>query len=339
MAHTNLNESNIYRVTLEEVGNRWQVKGDRLYLSDAFKLQALGLEVQFYKTGAVSSAKQDGETISNTQATKLIDGCRHAWVDLTTGELMDCTRSASAERLVEAINALVIEEYFINSIPEDAEIVFETERIKVFRAYEAFFMRFIDKYQVSHDRPVYILGVDTCTDRAIREHDWDYIVPTSYDNTIHIYSPRDMFRVTSCNFLIDQDESQDPDLKAQVEQVREFLMDFYADVLDAAEARGKAEGKDRVEYWQEEQKKHFREGVYEADGCLIHVNCVTHFCGSVEVDYDNYATSFASFSCKADVEVVDGVDQIVERGHIIRATDRLSDEEVARREAAMKGSN
>lgn len=331
MKHTNLNESNIHRVNIAEVGNRWQVKGDRLYLSDDFKLKALGLEVQYYKTGNICGATQNGETISNTKATKLIDGCRRAWVDLETGELRDCTRSEAEDLLVEAINALVVEEYFINCIPEDAEKVFETERIKVFRTNGAFLMRFIDKYHVSHDRPVYIFGIDTCTDATVREHDWDFIVPKSFDGKIHIYSPRDMFRVTSCDYWTDQDENQDPDLKAQVEKVREFLMDFYADVLDAAEARGKAEGKDRVEYWQEEQKKHFREGVYEADGCLIHVNFVTHFRGSVEVDYDNYATAYANFSCKAKVEVVDGVDQIVERGHIIRATDRLSDEEVARR--------
>lgn len=108
--NTKLNQCNISNIDLSEVGNRWQVKGDRLYLSDDFKLKALGLEVQYYKTGSVSGATQDGEPISNSQATRLIEGCRRAWVDLETGELRDCTRSEAEERLVEAINAVVEEE-------------------------------------------------------------------------------------------------------------------------------------------------------------------------------------------------------------------------------------
>lgn len=88
--NTKLNQCNISNIDLSEVGNRWQVKGDRLYLSDDFKLKALGLEVQYYKTGSVSGATQDGEPISNSQATRLIEGCRRAWVDLETGELRDC---------------------------------------------------------------------------------------------------------------------------------------------------------------------------------------------------------------------------------------------------------
>lgn len=340
MKHTNLNESNIYRVNIAEVGNRWQVKGDRLYLSNEFKLKALGLEVETYKGGAVSHAKQHGETISNTKATKLIDGCRRAWVDLETGELMDVTRTEAEELLVPAINALVFEDFWAGRIPEDAEVLFETSRIKIFYVNGIYYARFIDMYGVPHDRSVSISHIDRPSDETrtddemIREYPWPYYMAERYDENGKVFNkvitPRESFYV---HFWFVDD---DPEMDQQREQARQWFLDRYAEVFDEAERRGKAEGKDTLEYWLEDQKKHFRPGNYEANGCLIHVNFVTHFCGSVEVDYDNYATAYANFSCKAKVEVVDGVDQIVERGHIIRATDRLSDEEVERRLAARK---
>lgn len=57
---SNLNALNVDKMTLAE-GNVWGSHGDRFYLDKNFKLNALGLEVEFYKTGAIASAKQHGE--------------------------------------------------------------------------------------------------------------------------------------------------------------------------------------------------------------------------------------------------------------------------------------
>ena len=107
---TNLTTSMIEAMTaeaIEALGTVWTKKGSRLYLSDEFKLSALGLEVERYHGGAVSSAKQHGEKISNTKAMKLIDSCRRTWVDLETGELMDVTLREAEELLSKAIDAAV----------------------------------------------------------------------------------------------------------------------------------------------------------------------------------------------------------------------------------------
>lgn len=61
---------------------RW-TKGsmDRLYVNAT----TLGLEVSYYKTGNVSSAKWQGERISNADARRLLSS--KVWVDIATGEL------------------------------------------------------------------------------------------------------------------------------------------------------------------------------------------------------------------------------------------------------------
>lgn len=92
---------------IDAIGTVWTKKGSRLYLSDEFKLAALGLEVETYKGGAISHAKQHGEKISNSKATKLIESCRRAWVDLENGELMDVTLTEAEELIAQAINAAV----------------------------------------------------------------------------------------------------------------------------------------------------------------------------------------------------------------------------------------
>lgn len=62
--------------------NRW-TKGsmDRLYINAT----DLGLEVEYYKTGNVSSAKWDGESISNADARRF--NSSKVFVDINTGEL------------------------------------------------------------------------------------------------------------------------------------------------------------------------------------------------------------------------------------------------------------
>jgi len=70
---------------LKEIGNEWQ-KGDyhRIYINNLS--QRLGLETSHYKTGNVSGATLNGEEISNSQATKMLDRCRDTkvWWDVPT---------------------------------------------------------------------------------------------------------------------------------------------------------------------------------------------------------------------------------------------------------------
>jgi len=62
--------------------NRW-TKGsmDRLYIN----AKDLGLEVSYYKTGNVSSAKWCGESISNADGRRFLSS--KVFVDVKTGEL------------------------------------------------------------------------------------------------------------------------------------------------------------------------------------------------------------------------------------------------------------
>ncbi len=70
--------------TLVEIGGRLWERGDkrRIYFNDLASLY--GLEVDFYNTGNVSSAKLDGETISNSAARKILGalGETKIWWDL-----------------------------------------------------------------------------------------------------------------------------------------------------------------------------------------------------------------------------------------------------------------
>lgn len=71
---------------LAQLGNRWQKAGhDRIYFND---LEAwYGLELDYYKTGSICSAKLDGERISNNKARKIGSalGWSKIWYDLNAG--------------------------------------------------------------------------------------------------------------------------------------------------------------------------------------------------------------------------------------------------------------
>ena len=112
---------------IDAIGTVWTKKGSRLYLSDDFKLAALGLEVETYKGGAISHAKQHGEKISNSKATKLIESCRRAWVDLENGALMDVTRDEAEDLIAKAVDA---------AAPAEAEEAEETEETEASQATE-----------------------------------------------------------------------------------------------------------------------------------------------------------------------------------------------------------
>lgn len=89
---------------LEGIGfNRWTKYGkDRLYIT----YKVLGLEFDFYKTGNISSAKLDGEKISNYQANKLRGQLGQSYIDIETGALGGTIYGRAKELVCEAIKNL-----------------------------------------------------------------------------------------------------------------------------------------------------------------------------------------------------------------------------------------
>ena len=98
---------------LKAIGSEWQ-KGNyhRIYFNDLGS--RLGIETNRYNTGNISSATQDGERISNSQAKRVLGRCVYSkfWYDVPTdtyyskGELTadDCKRiKASIEAEVTAL--------------------------------------------------------------------------------------------------------------------------------------------------------------------------------------------------------------------------------------------
>ena len=116
---TNLTTENVENLT-SYIGNRWTKKGDRLYLTDAFMLSAVGLEYECYKTGNIASATLNGEKISNSKAGKIASFLRFAkiYVDLETGELVNA--GEYAEMIAAAVNAALPAEKEKEEEKEDA---------------------------------------------------------------------------------------------------------------------------------------------------------------------------------------------------------------------------
>lgn len=96
------------RYTVEDLmamgAKRWQKAGyDRLYLNNA-GLKLAGLEISRYNTGNVSSAKLNGEKVSNTKGSNMASIVERAYIDLTTGKLY-CTH-AKDDDVQQAVIAL-----------------------------------------------------------------------------------------------------------------------------------------------------------------------------------------------------------------------------------------
>ena len=86
---------------------RWN-KGniDRLYINTTM----LGLEVSYYKTGNVASAKWQGDSVSNADGRRLLYS--KVWVDVKTGKLgiktsFDAYDSMSVEEAAKAFIAAI----------------------------------------------------------------------------------------------------------------------------------------------------------------------------------------------------------------------------------------
>jgi hypothetical protein len=89
--------------------SRW-TKGDhdRLYLNAAAN-EIVGLEIEYYKSGSISSATLKGESISNNRAGKISDIICSAYIDLTTGKLYGRVRGDSMDLLRVALDDLLLE--------------------------------------------------------------------------------------------------------------------------------------------------------------------------------------------------------------------------------------
>lgn len=74
---------------LMEMGARRWTKGekDRLYLNAAGAPMA-GLEISRYRSGSVSSARLDGETITNARGSLLVAMVERGYIDLTTDKVV-----------------------------------------------------------------------------------------------------------------------------------------------------------------------------------------------------------------------------------------------------------
>lgn len=101
-------EVKVVRYSIEDLiamgAKRWQKAGyDRLYLNNA-GLKIAGLEISRYNTGNVSSAKLNGEKVSNTKGRNMASIVERAYIDLTSGKL-HCTQ-AKDDDVQEAVIAL-----------------------------------------------------------------------------------------------------------------------------------------------------------------------------------------------------------------------------------------
>ncbi|TGB14592.1 hypothetical protein [Streptomyces palmae] len=90
-------------------GNRWQRNGmDRVYINTWPEFA--GIETTRYNTGNISSASYQGESISNSQAYKLLGSIDKVWYDDADGKLhcrfgLSESRVASRQELWETVVA------------------------------------------------------------------------------------------------------------------------------------------------------------------------------------------------------------------------------------------
>ena len=70
------------------LGNVWE-KGSfhRLYLAPVKVAKAIGMSVEYYKSGKVRSARMNGESISNNCCYEALTSWNGAYIDLLTGEM------------------------------------------------------------------------------------------------------------------------------------------------------------------------------------------------------------------------------------------------------------
>lgn len=92
-----MNKYNVEKI--REIGNEW-IKGEhhRIYINNYSDL--IGLSVNHYGTGNISSASLNGEKISNTRAKKLLGGT--VFYDIKTDRIVGQYISDDAMELIKA---------------------------------------------------------------------------------------------------------------------------------------------------------------------------------------------------------------------------------------------
>lgn len=319
-----------------DIGKRWTEKGDRLYLSEKFKREALGLE-----DGAI----QDGEKISNYKFKRIIDGVRDAWIDLENGELIGANGEGVAERIAAALNEIVAENEYQIYDEEHAEILLETPHTKLYRCSNGtFYTRYQDTCGGWHTQMTHFNGCNHLSDESINT------VRTRYDNiNDRVLDPREGFVIpTMVTFEWDF-------YREDCKQIREFVLAFYADVFASAIDRDHAEGIDNIEYYHSIQRKTFQSNQYyeSESGDIIRV-VSTHSCSDEYLDkydayknsskdyrtlvyYENWLSSFINFDQSSFARLEDGVEVMKDlKGRIFRADRRINEEEITRRVESKK---
>lgn len=79
---------------------------ERLYLDRSSACEFIGLEVSFYKSGAVKSAYLDGEKLSNNKAQKIIDSMSKTYFDVSSGEWVTGWSDEALDLITEKLEAL-----------------------------------------------------------------------------------------------------------------------------------------------------------------------------------------------------------------------------------------
>src|SRR5690606_35859028 len=88
-------------------GREWTGRNGqrRIYLNDWYKWA--GLEISWYKSGSISSAKLNGELISNRKAGMLL--AARVWFDVEAGELRHTIRQVAENARVEYVADTLID--------------------------------------------------------------------------------------------------------------------------------------------------------------------------------------------------------------------------------------
>jgi len=95
-------------ITVEQLkavgGSEWQKNGmHRVYFHDLAAW--LGLDCSYYNTGNISSARINGERISNSQARRLMHAVDKLWFDVLTGKWMFQGDRETATEIIAAIRS------------------------------------------------------------------------------------------------------------------------------------------------------------------------------------------------------------------------------------------
>lgn len=103
-----------------KLGKVWEKGGRvRIYLDATKAMEAAGWEVTRYQSGAIMSARKDGEKVSNSKAGKVSMALHGAYIDAVTGEVV--CEDAEVRAAVEAVisEALKAEEPKAEEAEED----------------------------------------------------------------------------------------------------------------------------------------------------------------------------------------------------------------------------